>query len=178
MGKSREQIHQEAEKLRESNPDIHIRDEKQLTFLTDDQRHARELFVNQGITTRKEIAKRVDVHPSTVSRWITDYGWEEQRDRAQRSPERIAAKLWDILDIELTRLDHKPGGIDSKDVDRLVKLVSSIQKMTPNKQMYGSILTAINELLEFLAVADPDLHQSLLPYVGPFGQAMAEKYEY
>lgn len=176
---TKEEIIREAERLKKNHPELAVKDtSKRLTFLSEDQRMARELYVNQGVQTHKEIAERVGVHPSTISRWITDNGWKEERARAQRSPERIAEKLQRILDTELDRMDMKAGGLDSGDVDKISKVVSALQRINPNKRMYGSILAAIEDWMEFLAVHDPDLRQRSLEYLPAFGKEIAEKYDY
>jgi len=180
MGRmTKEEIIEEAERLKKKHPELQVKDtSKRLTYLSEEQRMARDLYVNQGVPTHKEIAERVGVHPSTVSRWISDYGWKEERARAQRSPERIAEKLQMLLDTELDRMDTKPGGIDSSDVDKLSKIVAALQRIMPNKRMYGSILAAIEDWMEFLAIHDPDLRQRSLEYLPAFGKEIADKYDY
>lgn len=175
--KSKQQIKQEAKQLLEENPELQIRNPSTMAHMNAKQKHAYQLYVVEGWDVLKDIAEQVDVDPSTVSRWKDKFGWEELREQVQYSPEFLAAELKKIIKAELYRANTKAGGLDAGDIDKLVKLVSLLEKLSPKKNFLGSILMAIREWFDFLAAVDPDLYNASQKYLTAFSNTMAEKYE-
>lgn len=148
-----------------------------LPYLTDEQRLAYKLYVRERVDTFSEIAERVGVSPSTISRWVKKYNWKAQRQIALVSPDMIADMIADMLRTEVVRMDTQVGGLRTDDVDKLSKLVSSLRKIAPNKNFFGSIYKAMEEWMEFLHRENPALAQECQKYLMAFTKEMAEKYD-
>jgi len=175
MAKQKRKSKYDAEIHPEESP---VRSRPNLSYLTEEQKLAYELYVRQRVQTYKEIAARVGVSASTISRWVDKFEWKAQRAKALRSPDVIADHLLEIIDAEIWRMDHKAGGIDAGDIDKLSKLVSALQKIAPNRNFFGSILKAVEEWMQFLQRHDPEVAKNSQQYLMRFSKEMAEKYDY
>lgn len=85
---------------------------------------AMRLYINEKIPL-KEIAKRLDTTPQTLTRWKQRGAWAEKRQASVLSPRALYQKLLKQLDILID--EGNPGG-NADAISKICKQVKELQK--------------------------------------------------
>jgi len=123
---------------------------------------AYKLYVIEGVKNRNEIAERSGISRRTLDRWISKYNWNELREKYHTSAIGIYAKLRKMLDEDVQKLQT----LDPKSVDKITKVVKTLERMDPSGDKLGLVLEIMEDYAHYLRANDPDafeMFQKTLP---------------
>ncbi len=106
--------------------------------MTENQEKAKELYIKNR--SPDEIAKELNVHPSTVYKWIKDeeLGFEEAKELANFSVDAMSEMLLEAYKKTILDIKKNPEKLqDSKVADSLLKVVKVIKGLDKNVDYLG-----------------------------------------
>lgn len=128
-----------------------------------EKEYAKLLFIKHEID-QKEIAIKVKVTEKTLTKWINEGKWREQKRSLIHTRTNIIQKFEEQLErwnaVIETREDQLAS---SKEVDILNKLASGIKKLETEIGV-GEIITASMQLVSFVQTIDFDFSKKLTEY--------------
>lgn len=135
--------------------------------------HARLLFM-QG-TAQKVIAEKVGVSAQTLSKWVNDFGWAEQRAAANISRPALINKLLATCDQMITEAMQATDPAERAGLaDKLAKFSSTIERLDKKTSVVDMIETAMafSKWLQFRMSFDstitPELFKTITNYLDMF----------
>jgi len=112
--------------------------------LEDKKEFARLLFM-QG-ETQKEIAAKVGVSAQTVTRWVNEGGWQEQRAAQNITRPELVNKLLRTIDKMLDEVNKSEDAMAAAGLaDKLAKFSSTIEKL----DKHTSVVDVMEVFMEF-----------------------------
>jgi predicted transcriptional regulator len=132
----------------------------------------KELFMS-GIPAN-EIARILDVSPTTVSNWTTKEGWHEERSGKMAQKKTIQDHLLILIDYQLEALhqvtiecrkEDKLRLIEKGEIDALSKMFSVIKG---KELQWSNVVDVIREFAEFVNRKDSDLAKAIVPFTDDF----------
>ena len=128
---------------------------------------AKLLFVSEGLT-QKEIAIRCEVTEKTVSRWKEEDSWDKLRRSLLMVKEEQLTDLYSKLeDLNSHIRDTKGNIVDSRDVDAIAKLTSSIKQLEQDTNV-GDVISVAKKIIHFIQEDDIEFAQKLTNYFDLF----------
>ncbi|RYF26589.1 MAG: DDE transposase family protein [Flavobacteriales bacterium] len=125
---------------------------------------AQLLFVKEGITVQKELAKRVDVTEKTIGNWLADGVWKKLRESTVLTREVLLIDLhaqWTELNNSIKK---KPAGErfpSSSEADILSKIKNAINDLDKEVDVTGAMNVG-KDYINFVRRANPILvHDTL-----------------
>jgi len=135
---------------------------------------AQDLYATGQIKTLEELANRVPVSTKTLGKWRQDYNWDEKRENYLVSAVGAAGKLRKIIYHQIELLDEQDSNnhiIGTSDVDRMTKLIASLDKLEKRIDLRGSVVLVMNRFVDFLKARHPE-------HLDFFYKIMKEFYDY
>lgn len=124
--------------------------------------HARLLFM-QG-EPQKVIAEKVGVSAQTITKWVNDFGWAEQRAATNISRPQLVNKLLATCDrmIEEANASDDPA-VRAGLADKLAKFGATIERLDKKTSVVDMIETAMafSKWLQFRMSFDPTITPEL-----------------
>lgn len=114
--------------------------------------HAKTLFLHEGITNQKDLAKRVGVSENTISKWLTDGKWSNLKKNFILTREERMSDLLDELTEIQNHIKEQPEGrrfADSKLGDVRRKLIKDIKELETNASK-NEVIHALMSLIKFV----------------------------
>jgi len=112
--------------------------------------NAEDLYVRKG-RTLQEIAQLLGLSVQTLSRWKIRHHWAEKRREYQVSTPGTIALLEDVLAEKVQELRGLPADeVNSKRIDAITKLVSSIQKLRREDDLRTQTVHVMSEFSRFV----------------------------
>ena len=120
-----------------------------------DQQGAQDMYLNTN-ATRKEIAEKLGLDPTTLYLWIKNGKWDEMKAAARQAPGIIQQQLYNhitaINDSIAEREDHLPT---FQEVEMLRKLIVSTKHM--QQLSVSTYIQAFQELTSFIGPQTRDM---------------------
>lgn len=123
---------------------------------------AYKLFVIEGEESRNAIAEKAGVSRRTLDRWVAKYGWRHLREEYHTSAIGIYAKLRKMLEKDVNELKN----LDPKSVDKITKVVKTLERMDPGGDKLGLVLEIMEDYGHYLRANNPiafEYYQKTLP---------------
>ena len=123
---------------------------------------AYKMYVIRGEKNRNTVAERAGISRRTLDRWVTKYNWNDLREKYHTSAIGIYAKLRKMLDDDVQGLTS----LDPKSVDKITKVVKTLERMDPGGDKLGTVLELMQDYGHYLRANDPDafeMFQKTLP---------------
>ena len=120
------------------------------------------MYVIRGEKNRNTVAERAGISRRTLDRWVTKYNWNDLREKYHTSAIGIYAKLRKMLDDDVQGLTS----LDPKSVDKITKVVKTLERMDPGGDKLGTVLELMQDYGHYLRANDPDafeMFQKTLP---------------
>jgi transposase-like protein len=121
------------------------------------QEYAYLLYVKNDGLTQEEIARRVGVHPNTISRWKDKNKWDELRESLLTTRQEQLRRLY----MQLSELnDHimaKPEGerfANKSEADAMIQITRSIANLEKDISL-GTIIDVFIPFLDFVSSINP-----------------------
>lgn len=117
--------------------------------------------------TQKEIADLLDTPENTISNWVSKGGWKKLREAQSVTVSKLVANLLTHAhDIES---NARAAGrtLDSKEIDSIVKLASSVEKLD-KKVTVSMIIHVLKMFSSHLLNQNFELAKALIPYQHAF----------
>ena len=142
---------------------------------------AEHYFVDKGWSV-DQIAEKVNVHRSTVDRWVEDNNWETKRAARHSSKERQLERLNELLERQVEKmleLENDPEASDSSVsglADRISKTNKAIE--TAMKEMEPPLsvqLSIIGKFMDALMVKDSKLYMATLDFQEDYIYQLADR---
>ena len=112
--------------------------------LEDKKEFARLLFMQGEI--QKEIAAKVGVSAQTVTRWVNEGGWQEQRAAQNITRPELVNKLLRTIDKMLDEVNKSEDAMAAAGLaDKLAKFSSTIEKL----DKHTSVVDVMEVFMEF-----------------------------
>lgn len=131
--------------------------------------YARLLFM-QG-DTQKVIAEKTAVSAVTVSKWVKDGGWQEQRAAANITRPELVNKLLHTIDrlIEQVNESDDPEAMAGLG-DKLAKLSTTIERLDKKASVVDviEVFMAFSKWLQFQAQFDEEITPELLKTINKY----------
>lgn len=136
----------------------------------DDQKreHAELLYMNS--IPNKEIARRVDISPNTLTSWISAFGWKEKRAARVITRSSLVNKM--LLQIDQMLDESLEGAVDGQQKrevsgDKLSKIAAAIDKLDKKSTLIDivEIMTDFYNELSSLAQGDRSITQEKLQWL-------------
>ncbi len=124
--------------------------------------HARLLFM-QGVP-QKVIAEKTGVSPQTITKWVNNSGWAEQRAATNISRPQLINKVLTAIDrmLEEANASDDPA-VRAALADKLAKFASTIERLDKKTSVVDMIETAMafSKWLQFRMSFDPSITPEL-----------------
>lgn len=123
---------------------------------------AYKLYVIEGLKNIEEICEKTNIARRTLERWITKYKWRYLREQYHTSAIGIYAKLRKMLEKDVNELQN----LDPKSVDKITKVVKTLERMDPGGDKLGTVLELMEDYSHYLRANDPqafEMFQKTLP---------------
>lgn len=117
---------------------------------------ARDLYL-QGNHTNKEIAQILGVSAQTLSTYIKEGGWDEQRKTGKVTQELLLIKLYQQLDKILAESDDNPVNADT--VVKYSRAIERIRGEAADIRIYRKVF---QDFTSWLTAVDLELAQSIV----------------
>lgn len=133
---------------------------------------AKELFFLNWDQT--EIARVVNVTNATVSKWVNQEKWREERALKYSLKESIGGQLMELIDYQLSALrekvkTYKESGdlklLDKGEIDALSKMFASVKQKDVQWTHYVNVC---RELCDYVDSKDSDFAKALLNFTDGF----------
>ena len=135
---------------------------------SDQKMYLAKVLYMQGLQG-KEIAEKIGVSTTTVSKWVTSNNWQELRSAATVTRKELVNKV--LLAIN-TAIDNanSDGELSSTTVDRLCKLASTIEKLDKknNVVVVIEVFTAFVRWLQTRMQIDKELTPELIKAINRY----------
>ncbi len=138
-----------------------------------DKEIARELFFLDK--PQKTIASIVKKSEQTISKWVEEGNWDEERALQKASEKGIKKRILALIDYELqvieeeTQAMRREGGklkhIDKGHVDALSKLLSGVKS---KELTFAEKIKLVTDFTEYIADQNPTLAKELIKYSDSF----------
>ncbi len=137
--------------------------------LEEKREYARLLFM-QG-ETQKIIAGKVGVSAATITKWVADNGWQEQRAAANITRPELVNKLLHTID----RLIEQVNDSDDPEVmaglgDKLAKLSSTIERLDKKASIVDviEVFMAFSKWMQYRMSFDDEITPELLKTINRY----------
>lgn len=120
---------------------------------------------------QSEIAEVIGVHINTISKWVNNECWKEQRAAATVTrPELVNKLLASINDLVETVNSSKDPELIAKLPDRMAKMAATIQKLDKKASVVDFIETfmAFSKWLEYRAQTDSEITPELIKAINKY----------
>lgn len=98
------------------------------------------LYMNTEMT-QKEIAEYVSRNEHTISRWATEYGWEERKRALILSPDKLIREYYAQAELITKNAKQAERALTTAECDALNKLSSAIAKL--DKRVDPSVVMSV-----------------------------------
>lgn len=133
--------------------------------------HAELLIIKEGLN-QKEAAERVGVTEKTMSRWVKEGKWDNQRRSFAATRNSIIANLQQQLELLQTSITKNDGGLaTSKEADMLVKLANAIKKLESDAGV-GETIEVAMKFVRFVSQSDTVLAQNITRHFDAYIQSL------
>lgn len=133
--------------------------------------HAELLIVKEGLS-QKDASLRVGVTEKTMSRWVREGKWDEQRRSFAATRNSIVANLQQQLELLQTSIKKRDEGMATpKEADMLVKLASAIKKLE-SEAGAGETIEVAMKFVRFVANTDSALAQIITRHFDAYIQTL------
>ena len=137
--------------------------------LEDKKDYARLLYM-QG-EQQKTIAEKVGVSPQTITKWVNNGGWVEQRAAQNITRPELVNKLLRTVDrmIEAVNDSDDPDAANGLG-DKLAKFAATIEKLDKHTSIVDviEVFMAFSKWLQFQAEFDEDITPELLKTINKY----------
>ena len=137
--------------------------------LEDKKDYARLLYM-QG-EQQKAIAERTGVSPQTITKWVNNGGWVEQRAAQNITRPELVNKLLRTVDkmIESVNTSDDPDAANGLG-DKLAKFAATIEKLDKHTSIVDviEVFMAFSKWLQFQAEFDEDITPELLKTINKY----------
>lgn len=117
---------------------------------------ARKMYVEEGFTPA-QIAKKLNVSQSVVTKWAKKYGWIEQREQVLGGRKSVHERAQAILRTKLAELEEmKPGNITPGLIDAVTKLYKVVDRARDTVGLFESAVVVAEEFVPFVRRRVPD----------------------
>jgi len=121
---------------------------------------AESMYVREGALLQ-DIAKTLDVHRSTITRWRQQQNWDAKRgEYLQNSPMAVL----DLLKKQREQMIRSAGGEapDAAYADALYKLSTTIERMETKAEAVGPVLDVMDRFARHARLNIPDEHMPIV----------------
>lgn len=123
---------------------------------------AEQLYIHHDMT-QKEIAEYVQSNENVVSRWKKKYNWEDKKAAQSVTRDEILKNLYNnALEIQ-RQAKEENRSLTSKEVDQIVKIATSIEKLD-KKLNIPTIIMVFKNFLKWLVQVDPEVARTITTY--------------
>ena len=126
--------------------------------------YAQMLYVTQGVTVQKELAKRVIVTEKTIGNWLADGVWKKLRESTVLTREALLIDLhaqWSELNNSIKKKKAGERYPSSSEADILSKIKNAIMELDKEVDVTGAMNVG-KVYINFVRRAQPTLvHDSL-----------------
>lgn len=136
---------------------------------------AQYMFVMRGMYYN-EIAQSLGVHPSSVSRWAEEGGWEDLRALKNSSSINVELNAVKHLDMIFQSANREARPLTAKEVDMTSKLRKLIDSLNKDLSFITNGIEAIGQFMNFIREKDPEAFKALAEHSVEFTQDFASKY--
>ena len=126
---------------------------------------AQSLYVT-GNRTLEEISERTGVSTRTLSKWKQQYDWDKKKQEYQVTASGVEEKIRRITYKLVNRLDE--DNITPAEVDRLVKLVASLEKIQKIYDLRRAVTEVLDKFVDFLKEHYPEKLAEWFPVLQEF----------
>lgn len=137
--------------------------------LEDKKDYARLLYM-QG-EQQKTIAEKTGVSPQTITKWVNNGGWVEQRAAQNITRPELVNKLLRTVDkmIESVNTSDDPDAANGLG-DKLAKFAATIEKLDKHTSIVDviEVFMAFSKWLQFQAEFDEDITPELLKTINKY----------
>ena len=113
---------------------------------------AEMLFIQR--LTQKEIAKKVGVSETTLSKWVNEGLWDKKRKTLLTTKSEILRFLYDIIDKLRMKIQSEDGIGDTKQADMVVKYTAAIKALETETSI-SVLMDAGMQFHKHLQLIDP-----------------------
>lgn len=132
-----------------------------------EKEYAKLLYVNHGVL-QKEIALKTGVCEKTITRWVAQGNWNDQKRSFINTRRSVIHKLEEQMELWQKEIDSRESRLASpKEADLLIKLASGIKKLEAEAGI-GEIIDANMGLINFIQQLDFDFAKKLTEYADQF----------
>ena len=128
------------------------------------QEYAYLLFTkNEGLTL-EEIAKRVGVHPNTITRWKARDNWEEMSESLLTTRHEQLRRLYMQLKELNNHIMTKDEGLrfaNKAEADSMIQITRSIESLQKDISI-GTVIDVFVPFIEFVAKVNPEQSKSII----------------
>lgn len=142
---------------------------------------AKHYFVDRGWSV-DQIVEKINVHRTTVDRWIEDNNWKTQRSARHASKERQLARLNELLEKQVEKMLEMENDHDAsdKDVSGLADRISKTNKAieTAMKEMEPPLsvqLSIIGKFMDALMAKDAKTYMATLDFQEEYIYQLADR---
>lgn len=137
---------------------------------------ARLLYVQEGVTTQKELAARVGVSEQTISKWINQENWQQFRASLIITKDQELRRLYGQL-IELNdAIEQREPGMryaSSREADTITKLSAAIRQLETDTSVADSI-NVLKDFIIFVRQQDPDQAREVTALADSFVRSLTK----
>lgn len=133
---------------------------------------AKELFFLGW--SQDDIARTVSVTAATMSKWVNQEKWKEERAKKYSTNDSISGQLLELIDYQLEALrervkTYKESGelklLDKGEIDALSKMFAGVKQKDIQWTHYVSVC---RELCDYVESKNPDFAKALLEFTDTF----------
>ena len=137
---------------------------------TEDKKDYARLLFMQG-EQQKEIAKKVGISAQTITKWVNDGGWHEQRAAQNITRPELVNKLLRTIDkmLDAVNMSENPEAANGL-ADKLAKFSSTIEKLDKQTSIVDviEVFMAFSKWLQFQAQFDNGITPELLQTINKY----------
>lgn len=132
-----------------------------------EKEYAKLLFISHNMA-QKDIAIKVKVTEKTLTKWILEGKWREQKKSLLHTRTSIIQQFEEQIERWNITIENREEKLASaKEVDLLNKLASGIKKLETEVGV-GEVITTMQELITFIEPIDFEFSKKLTGYADAF----------
>jgi hypothetical protein len=117
------------------------------------RKEAKELY-ESGVTDVDVLARRCDVKPNTVKRWIAKGKWQTYAERTAQIQQEIEDAADECLLKALEEFKKDPANKDLQSLNSMLK--SYLERRKPDRKLLEYIIRFVEDVVEFAIATNND----------------------